>query len=122
VSADRAGTILAFAEQARAAAAIGSPIYSELLARAGEDVAAGGPIAAVVAGFAGHPVLSALPLRVAGAVHAIVLDGRAPALAAFYPTAGGRFEAAGAWRAFRDVVAAHGDEIRARLGANVQTN
>jgi hypothetical protein len=67
-------------------------------------------------------VLLALPLRVLGAVHRLVLAGQAPALAAHYPSAGGRFEPEGAWRALREVARAHAPEIRARLASNVQTN
>jgi hypothetical protein len=67
-------------------------------------------------------VLLVLPLRVMGAVHRIVLAGAAPALAAHYPSAGGRFEPEGAWRALLDVARAHAAEIRGRLASNVQTN
>ena len=35
------------------------------------------------------PIEDAVPLRFLGAVHRLVLDGRAPELAAFYPSAGG---------------------------------
>ena len=119
---DRALAIESFRFQARAATDTGSPIYAEFLARAADDVAAAGPFADLIEGFEGHPILLALPLRVMGAVHRIVLDGRAPALAAYYPSAGGRFEAEPAWRALLDVARAHADEIRASLGANVQTN
>jgi len=59
---------------------------------------------------------------VMGAVHRIVLAGAAPALAAHYPSAGGRFEPEGAWRALLDVARAHAPEIRGRLASNVQTN
>jgi hypothetical protein len=112
----------AFRFQARGCAQVGSALYADLLARAADDVAAGGVFAEVVDGFDGHPVLLALPLRVLGAVHALVLAGRAPALAAHYPSAGGRYEPAGAWQALVETVRAHRDAVRARLGANVQTN
>jgi hypothetical protein len=67
-------------------------------------------------------VLLALPLRVMGAMHRIALAGRAPGLAAHYPTAGGRYEPEGAWRALLEVAREHAAEIRSRLGSNVQTN
>jgi hypothetical protein len=119
---DRAQAVESFRLQARGCAVAGSPLYGELLARAADDLEAGGVFAELVEGFEGHPVLLVLPLRVMGAVHRLVLSGAAPALAAHYPSAGGRFEAEGAWRALLDVARAHAPEIRARLGSNVQTN
>ena len=119
---DRALAIESFRFQARASADTGSPIYAELLGRAAEDLEAGGVFAELVEGFEGHPILRALPLRVMGAIHRIVLDGRAAELAAHYPSAGGRFEPERAWRALLEVARLHGDEIRGSLGANVQTN
>jgi hypothetical protein len=112
----------AFRFQGRSCAAIGSAIYAELLGRAADDLERGGVLAEVAADYPGHPVLDAMPLRLLGAVHRLVLAGCAPDLAAFYPSAGGRFEAEGAWRALLEVAASHRDEIRGRLAANVQTN
>jgi hypothetical protein len=100
----------------------GSPIYAELCARAAADVEAGGPFWELGGGFEGHPILGSLPLRILGAAHDLVLAGRAPALAAYYPSAGGAFEPQGAWRALHDVLRAHAGEIAARLGRAVQTN
>ncbi len=57
-----------------------------------------------------------------GALHRLALAGDAPALAAHYPSAGGRFEPDGAWRALEAAARAHAPTIRARLGSNVQTN
>jgi hypothetical protein len=119
---DRAQAIESFRFQARGCGVAGSPLYAELLARAADDLEAGGVFAELVEGFEGHPVLLVLPLRVMGAVHRLVLAGAAPALAACYPSAGGRFEAERAWRALLDVARAHAPEIRARLASNVQTN
>ena len=113
----------AFRTQARGCAIAGSPIYAELLERAADDLARGGLFADLVATYRGVPMLDALPLRVLGAVHAMVLGGRAPALAAFYPSAGGRFEADAAWRALCDLCEAHRDELRdAAATLRVQTN
>jgi hypothetical protein len=119
---DRVLAVESFRFQARGCAAVGSPLYADLLARAADDLEAGGVFAELVEGFEGHPVLLVLPLRVMGAVHRLVLAGRAPALAAHYPSAGGRFEPEGAWRALLDVARDHAPAIRARLGSNVQTN
>jgi hypothetical protein len=119
---DRALAVESFRFHARGCAVAGSPLYAELIARAADDLEAGGVFAELVEGFEGHPVLLVLPLRVMGAVHRLVLAGRAPELAAHYPSAGGCFEAEGAWRALVDVARAHAPAIRARLGSNVQTN
>ncbi len=111
-----------FRLQAGVAAETGSPIYAELLARVLADLEAGGRFARVCADFAGHPILDNLPLRLLGAVHGLVLGGRAPELAAFYPSAGGAFEPEGAWRALLATLDAHEPAIRARLRTQVQTN
>jgi hypothetical protein len=113
----------AFRAQARGCSLTGSPIYAALLDRAAEDVARGGLFADLVSTYRGVPMLDALPLRVLGAVHALVLGGRAPGLAAFYPSTGGHFEAEGAFQALCEVCDAHRDELRdAAATLRVQTN
>lgn len=105
---------------------LGSPLYAGLLRHAAGDLLAGGPTAAVLDGHLADPGRGALPLRMLGGVHALVLTGRAPELAAFYPSAGGT-AAAGpgaelAWLALRDVLSRHAEEIRAWLPSPPQTN
>jgi len=113
----------AFRMQARGCAQSGSPIYAELLGRVADDLSAGGLFAELVGGYRGNPVLDALPLRLMGALHFLVLTGDAPVLAGFYPSAGGRFEADGAWRALCEVAAARREELQAAaIGLRVQTN
>src|SRR6185503_11846642 len=80
---------------------LGSPFYDTLLQHAADDVAAGGPIADVFAGYPHEPILSAMALRLMGAVHRLVLEGRAPTLTAHYPSAGGDGDGARAWPVFR---------------------
>jgi hypothetical protein len=111
-----------FRLQAEQAGPIGSPLYGELLARCVRDLDEGGPLLPLVEDYPGHPVLDALPLRLLGAVHALVLSGEAPELARFYPSAGGRFDTEPAWRAFRALLDARADAIRSRLSEPVQTN
>src|SRR5438034_5449361 len=65
---------------------------------------------------------SALALRFMGAVHRLVLEGRAPALARHYPSAGGEAGLEGAWAAFRDTLEQHRDTLRALVTSPVQTN
>jgi hypothetical protein len=108
--------------QADWCARLGSPFYAALMHRAAADLLAGGPVADVLAGREDNPGPSALTLRLFGVIHRIVLDGRAPALARFYPSVGGVPDIAAAWPAFLDVVRGHAAEIRAGLDQPPQTN
>jgi RimJ/RimL family protein N-acetyltransferase len=101
---------------------LGSRLYTTLLEHAAHDVEAGGPCWTVLEGHEDDPPGSALALRFVGAVHRLVLDGDAPALAHHYPSAGGDADAGDAWPAFRAAVARHGDVLRNRIDAPVQTN
>ena len=119
---ERAALVHRLRHQAVWCARLGSPLYAEILERAAQDVDAGGPVADVLAGHGDDPARSVLALRLAGAVHRIVLRGDAPELARHYPSAGGEGRPEDAWPAFRAAVAEHADEIRARLDDTVQTN
>ena len=99
-----------------------SPFYEGLVSRALDDWEAGGPVADLLADWEGDPLRGFLPLRVLGAVHERVLAGEAPALARFYPTAGGRADAEAAWPAFRALLADQADALRPRLANFPQTN
>jgi hypothetical protein len=102
---------------------LGSPFYDALLTRAGDDFAAGGPIAAVIDGYPHAPIASAMALRLMGAVHRAVLEGRAPALAPRYPSVGGDGDGARAWPDFRAFVADELSELRREVvERGVQTN
>jgi hypothetical protein len=114
--------VAAFARQADICAAFAAPLYAELCRRCADDVARSGPIGALVDGFAGDAAAGALPLRLLGAVHAIVLAGGAPDLAAHYPSAGGVPRWPDAWHAFASAVAAHRDAIAPWLLHAPQTN
>jgi hypothetical protein len=105
---------------------LGSALYAGLLRHSADDLLAGGPTAGVLDGHLADPGRSALPLRMLGGVHALVLTGRAVELARFYPSAGGTAdpgpEARRAWRALRDVLDADMAEIRTWLPHPPQTN
>lgn len=107
--------------QRQACARLGSALYAEVIAGVAADVAAGGVCAAVLGPHATDSFASALPLRFLGAVHRLVLEGRAPALAAHYPSAGGS-PGPGVVEAFLATVSDLRPEIEARLGDGVQTN
>ena len=108
--------------QADACQAMGSPLYGHLLARAGEDAAAGGPVAALLAAHVTAGRSDALALRFLAAVHRLVLTGRAPQLAEYYPSAGGRRPPSGAWPPLRALLAARGDELAQLIPLPCQTN
>jgi hypothetical protein len=108
--------------QAEACERLGSPMYRFLLDRVAEDVDAGGVSAQVLAGHEADPGPSALALRLMGSVHRLVLERRAPALAVFYPSVGGRFEPDDAWAALRALLAEQPDAVREWLDRAPQTN
>jgi hypothetical protein len=99
----------------------GSDLYSDLLHHVADDVAAGGVIGELLEPVATAPFGDAVILRLLGALHLLVLDGRAPELARHYPSAGGspRRGLAGDLRQTAD---AHRGEIAVRLTEGVQTN
>lgn len=61
-------------------------------------------------------------LRLLAALHLLVLSGRAPGLAVFYPNAGGHAPPDGVWPVAREVLGTHADWVRERLHLTVQTN
>jgi hypothetical protein len=97
-------------------------MYSDLLARVAEDIAAAGPCAHVLRGHEDDPGPAALALRLLGSVHRLVLSGRAPALATYYPSAGGDWQPEQAWPEFRATVDAQEEAVRALLDQPPQTN
>jgi hypothetical protein len=103
---------------------LGSPLYRDLLDHAAADIERGGPVWEVLAGDTGDRdgvLPGAQALRLMGAVHRLVLDGRAPELAAFYPSAGG-VVAAGVRRSFRDLLEHRRAEVAPLVAHPVQTN
>ena len=71
----------------------------------------------VVAGHRGDT-----PLRLMGAVHTLVLEGKAPHLARFYPSASGDAQDGDPWPAFEEVLVAHREEVRSLMRRPCQTN
>lgn len=74
-----------FLDQARWARTLGSPFTAALLEALADDVAAYGPTAAILAQAPNLRRADAMPLRITGALHALVLSGEDPELAAQYP-------------------------------------
>lgn len=98
-----------------------SPLTGAILDAVARDLEDGGISAELLADWAGHPVLDALPMRFLGAVHDLVLAGRAPELCAHFPSVGGRPGPA-APALFVAALAQHRGWVRARLDTPVQTN
>ena len=109
-------------DQADGCGQLGSPLYASLLTHLADDVEAGGPGAEVLAGHERDPGPSAVALRLMGGVHRLVLEQRAPRLARFFPSVGGRPDGDGAWLALQAVLDEHRDELRAGLDQPPQTN
>ena len=80
------------------------------------------PGGAALVGHERDPLESMLQLRLMGAVHRLALSGRAPDLAAAYPSCGGDGDPERAWPAFRHTVEELMDEVRAHVERPVQTN
>ncbi len=97
-------------------------MYAELLALLADDIEAGGPCADVLADHADAPGPSGTALRLLGSVHRLVLERRAGALAAYYPSVGGTWQVEGGWTAFRDLLADEPDAVREWLDRPPQTN
>lgn len=108
--------------QGRFCASSGSPMYGELFELVAGDVEAGGVFATVLAGREDAPSRDAVPLRLLGGLHRLVLDGRAARLRRFYPSTGGGWEARAAWPEILDTAAGHVDALRAALSRPPQTN
>lgn len=103
----------------------GSPLYADVLTVVADDVERQGPIDRVLAPVADAPYGDAVLLRLLSGLHRVVLDGRAPALARFYPSVGGGPDAGSTAElaaAVATTVEQHHDELAVRLGEGVQTN
>lgn len=66
-------------------ASSGSPMYGDLFELVASDVEAGGVFADILSGHRDAPSRDAIPLRLLGGLHRLVLDGRAGSCAAGIP-------------------------------------
>jgi len=117
----RTGVVTHLRLQARWCTGLGSPLYAGLLDSAARDVESQGVVWDVLRPYADRPPADAVPLRLMGAVHRLVLTGALPELARFYPSAGGELRA-DPWPAFRTAVEAEREAIGRLLDRGVQTN
>lgn len=107
--------------QAVACRRLGSLQYADLLDAMVLDHDRGGPIASLLSGRTDRPVHDALPLRLLGALHRAALDGRAPELAARFPSCGGDGRVIDL-AAVHDVIDRLRSYVDDALGRGVQTN
>ncbi|MBI1181563.1 MAG: DUF2332 family protein [Alphaproteobacteria bacterium] len=113
----------AFAHQAAGCDLLGSPLTACLLRGLLDDYRNGGASRDLLAPWeAGDPMKDAVALRLAGALHCLVLSGRAPALADYYPSAGGRFREDGLAGAATAVLHAEHAFVASFLRNTPQTN
>ena len=108
--------------QAERCATDGSPLTAALLCGAADDLERGGVVADLLGTEERAPSGSVPALRLAGALHRLVLEGRVPELAAFYPSAGGAAAPADVWPAAERALRAHLAELRSAVLRPVQTN
>lgn len=108
--------------QGRFCATSGSPMYGELFELVAGNVEAGGVFAAILCGHENDPSRDAVPLRLLGGLHRLVLDGQAPGLRRWYPSTGGAWDAAAAWPEIEGVAVDQLDALRAALQHPPQTN
>jgi len=101
-----------------------SPFYADLLASALADCSLDVPFWSVLDAWPGNPMTALLPLRILGALHDLVLCGRAPQLAAHYPRPGRdrRGNPRLAWIELNKLIASERAFIERRLDDEVQTN
>ena len=113
----------AFERQAEACRRLGSPFTADLINLLGVRLTAtAGSIECRVLAWPGEPVADALALRLAGALHGLVLAGADDGLAALYPPAAPAPDDATLWRAIGAALEAHEPTIHAWLDHPPQTN
>ena len=97
-------------------------MYAELLDRLADDIEVGGPTAEILQGHEDDPGPSALALRLLGSVHRLVLERRAGALGAFYPSVGGTWEPDEGTAAFVALLLREPEAVAEWLDRPPQTN
>lgn len=100
----------------------GAPFTARVLDAAWRDWQAGGALHAALPAWDGDARADAVPLRVAGALHALVLDGRDPVLAALYPPQRSEFDAEAGPIAVRSALARFPAHVAEYLSRPPQTN
>ncbi len=115
-----AAVAVAFEKQIGWCESLGAPFTATVLRVMADELGQDGVLAHMVGAWPGDPVAGALALRLAGAFHALVLQGADPDLAACYPSNGGH--PAQLRPALLAALGRHREFIRAFLGSPPQTN
>ena len=102
--------------------AYGSPFTARVLEAAWADWQAGGALRELLPDWPGDAWADAVPLRVAGALHSLALDGSSSALAAQYPPRAHRFDTEHGAAAVSQALSAHRERIADFLRSAPQTN
>jgi hypothetical protein len=111
-----------FREQAGFCDSHGSPFSARLTERMLQDFEAGGPVAALIGGWTRSPRADAVAVRLAGALHAAVLAGRDPALAAEHPAQRGEWDMDVLWPLARAFLAREQAWVARFIESPPQTN
>ncbi len=105
---------------------LGSGLYADLMMRAAETATARhpDPVAAILADHDGDLRRDQAVLRLFGGVHRLVLERRAGALAAHYPSVGGTYagDVGPCWEAFGSVAEEHAQDLLDGMHQAPQTN
>lgn len=112
----------ALAAQARACARLDAPFMARLTTLLAARLAPGSPVADALLGWPGDPDIAAdnPALRLAGGLHALVLSGAEPDLAAVYPP--NAASDAALWVAVKAALDRHADRLLGWLARPPQTN
>lgn len=112
--------------QSKACAYLGSAFHAELLNCAAADLEAGGAVAPLLAPWAGADpkaiMAAAVPLRLLGALHDLVLSGEDAALSAAYPSPNRTADAQVAWREAARAIVEREAQFAAFMQHEPQTN
>ncbi len=114
----------AFRRQSEACLALGSPFVSRLCALSAERLRFGDPVSDVILEWQGDAsaVGDSVPLRLMGALHALVRSGNSPELAAVYPPDHENIQDDPLWSAISSALKTHSSFILERLQGPPQTN
>lgn len=114
--------IEAFRAQSHNCGKLGSPFMAALLSEAAGEIGRAGSISGLLAAWPGDPMADAVPLRLAVALHALVLSDAASELAALYPGVVQDAKAAAIWPTALSAIEANRSFVEGFLASPPQTN
>lgn len=101
---------------------MGSPFTAQLCGLIAHKTSAESPVGRALLGWPGDPDADALPMRMTGGLHSLVLSGRAPALADAYPSGTLAGDADALWAAVEDAFHTQADFLLDFIDSPPQTN